>query len=95
MHHIKDENGTLITDRVQIANTLCEAIEKSSSSKNYSKEFQSIKAQKEKQNINFKTNKNLRCNKKFTMRDLKRSLKSPIIHLQAQIRSIMKFYAIF
>ena len=67
MHHIKDENGTLITDRVQIANTLGAAIEKSSSSKNYSKEFQSIKAQKEKQNINFKTNKNLRYNKKFTM----------------------------
>ena len=75
MHHIKDENGTLITDRVQIANTLGAAIEKSSSSENYSKEFQSIKAQKEKQYINFKTNKNLRYNKKFTMRDLKRSLK--------------------
>ena len=75
MHHIKDENGTLITDRMQIANTLGAAIEKNSSSKNYSKEFQSIKAQKEKQNINFKTNKNLRYNKKFTMRDLKRSLK--------------------
>ena len=29
------------------------------------------------------------------MRDLKRSLKSPIIHLQAQIRSIMNFYATF
>ena len=57
MHHIKDENGTLITDRVQIANTLSAAIEKSSSSKSYSKEFQSIKAQKEKQNINLKTNK--------------------------------------
>ena len=70
MHHIKDEN-----DRVQIANTLDAAIEKGSSSENHSKEFQAIKAQKEKQNINFKTNKNLRYNKKFTMRDLKRSLK--------------------
>ena len=39
------------------------------------KEFQSIKAQKEKQKINFKTNRNLRYDKKFTMRDLKRSLK--------------------
>ena len=50
-YHIKDEkdeNGTLITDRVQIANTLGAAIEKSSSSENYSKEFQSIKARKEK-----------------------------------------------
>ena len=75
MHHLKDENGTLITNKVQIANTLGAAIEKSSSWENYSKEFQYIKAQKEKQNINFKTNKYLRYNKKFTMRDLKRSLK--------------------
>ena len=45
MHHLKDDNGTLIiTDRVKIANTLGAAIEKSSSSKNFSKEFQSIKA---------------------------------------------------
>ena len=95
MHHLKDDNGTLISDRVEISNTLGAAIEKSSSSNNYSEEFQSIKAQKEKQKINFKTNRNLRYNKKFTMRDLKRSLKSPIIHLLAQIRSIMKFYATF
>ena len=39
MHLLKDENGTLITDRVEIANTLGAAIEKSSS-ENYSKEFQ-------------------------------------------------------
>ena len=75
MHHLKDDNGTLITDRVEIANTLGAAIEKSSFSNSNSKEFQSIKAQKEKQKINFKTNINLRYNKKFTMRDLKRSLK--------------------
>ena len=75
MHHLKDDNGTLITDRVEIANTLRAAIEKSSSSNNYSKEFQSIKAQNEKQKINVKTNRNLRYDKKFTMRDFKRSLK--------------------
>ena len=75
MHHLRDENGTLITDRVEIANTLGAAIEKSSSSKNYSKEFQSIKAEKEKHKTNFKSNRNLRYNKKFTRRDLKRSLK--------------------
>ena len=95
MHHLKDDNGTLITDRVELADALGAAIEKSSSSNNYSKEFQSIKEQKEKQKINIKTNKNLRYNKMFKMRDLKRPLKSPIIHLQAQIRSIMKFYATF
>ena len=60
MHHLKDENGTLITDRVEIANTFDAAIEKSSSSENYSNEFPSIKARKEKQKINFETNKNLR-----------------------------------
>ena len=59
---------------MEIANTLGAAIGKSSS-ENYSKEFQSIKAQKEKHKINFKTIRNLRYNKKFTMRDLKRSLK--------------------
>ena len=64
-----------IANRVQIANMLGAAIEKSSSSENYSKEFQSIKAQKEKQKINFKTNRNLRYNKKFTTRDLNWSLK--------------------
>ena len=30
MHHLKDENETLITDKVEIANTLGTAIEKSS-----------------------------------------------------------------
>ena len=64
MHHLKDNSGTLITDRVEIANTLGAVIEKSSSSNNYFIEFQSIKGQKEKQKINFKTNRNLRYNKK-------------------------------
>ena len=95
MHHLKDDNGTLITDRVEIANTLGAAIEKRSSSNNYSKEFQSIKAQKEKQKIDFKTNRNLRYNKKFTMRDLKRSFKKSNNSILVQIRSIMKFYATF
>ena len=45
--NVKIDNGTLITYTVKIANILGAAIEKSSSSKTYSKEFQSIKAQKE------------------------------------------------
>ena len=52
-------------------------LEKSSSSENYSKEFQSIEAQKEKHKINFKTNRNLRYNKKFTMRKKKSNNSSP------------------
>ena len=70
MHHLNMKMElVIITDRVEIANTLGPAIEISSSSNNYSKEFQSIKAQKEKQKINFKTNRNLRYNQKFTIRD--------------------------
>ena len=69
MHHLKDDNGTLITDTVEKTNTIGAAIEKSSSPNNSSKEFQSFKAQKEKQKINFKTNRYLRYNKTFTMRD--------------------------
>ena len=42
MLHLKDENGTLITDRVEIANTLGAVMEKSAS-KNYSKRFQSTR----------------------------------------------------
>ena len=34
MHHLKNDNGTLITDGVDLANTLGAAIEKSSSSNN-------------------------------------------------------------
>ena len=55
MHHLKDEDGTLLTDRVEIANTVGAAIAIGLSSNNYSEEFQSIKVQKEKQKINFKT----------------------------------------
>ena len=75
MHHLKDANGTLITNREEIANTLGASIGKSSSSANYSQEFQTFKTTKEKQKINFKTNCKYRYNKKFTLRDLKRSLK--------------------
>ena len=64
-----------LTERVEIAHTLGVAIKKHSSSENYSKEFQSIKTQMEEQKINFKTSRNFRYDKKFTMRDLKRSLK--------------------
>ena len=37
MHHLKDENGTLITDRIEVAKMLGAAIEKSSAG-NYSKD---------------------------------------------------------
>ena len=75
LHHLKDSNGTLITNKEEIANSLGSSIEKSSSSANYSEQFQSIKATKEKNKINFKTSLKYKYNKKFKLRDLKRSLK--------------------
>ena len=75
LHHLKDSNGTLITNKEEIANSLGSSIEKSSSSANYSEQFQSIKATKEKNKINFKTSLKFKYNKKFKLRDLKRSLK--------------------
>ena len=71
MHYLKDENETLITEILEIANTLCAAIEWTvfeMSLENYSKEFQCIEARKEKQKIAFKTNKNLQYSKKFMMK---------------------------
>ena len=47
MHHLKDENGTLITDRVEIADTLGAAIEKSSS-ENYSTKSSNLSRHKKK-----------------------------------------------
>ena len=64
MHRPRDEDGTLITNRLEIAYTPG-AIDKISSSENYSREFQSIKAPKEKQKNNFKTKRKLSCNKKI------------------------------
>ena len=75
--HLKDPfTGDLITDKEEIANTIGTTFEKNSSSKNYSKEFQAIKKREEEKPLNFSTkNKNLAYNKKFELRDLKRSLK--------------------
>ena len=69
MHHLKDENGNS-NHWVEIANMLGEAIEKSSSY--YSK--LPIQKEKEKQKVNFKTNRNLCYSKKLTPGDLKWSL---------------------
>ena len=76
LHHLKDDNGSFITEKENIANKLGKTFEKNSSSKNYSTKFQKIKKDEENKPLNFSTkNTNLRYNKKFTLRDLKRSLR--------------------
>ena len=75
LNQMKDKNGNSITNKEDIANKLAQTFEKNSSSEHYSDEFQDIKSQKESSNLNFKTNKTFSYNKKFSLRDLKRSLK--------------------
>ena len=74
--HLKDENGKVITDKMEIINTLGSTFEKNSSSSNYSKEFQKTKKSEEDKSINFTTkDKHLPYNKRFRLRDLKRAIK--------------------
>ena len=74
--HLKDENGKLLTNKMEIINTLGSTFQKNSSSSNYSKEFQKIKKSEEEKPVNFKTkDKHLPYNKRFRLRDLKRAIK--------------------
>ena len=75
LHHLKDGDGNLITDKESIANALGKSFEKSSSSSNYSSEFQKLKKTQEMKKINFRTNVLRKYNKRFKLRDLKRSFK--------------------
>ena len=75
LHHLKNSSGELITNKEDIANSLGQSVERNSSSTNYSHEFQRIKASQEKKKLNFSTNKFIKYNKKFTLRDLKRSIR--------------------
>ena len=75
LHHLKDENNQLITDKKGIANKLGESFQQCSSSDNYSPDFQKIKHDAEKEDIDFNTQESRNYNKKFKMRDLKWSIK--------------------
>ena len=75
--HLKDPfTGELITNKEDIANKIGATFEENSSSNNYSNEFQTIKRIEEEKPLNFTTkSKHESYNKKFKLRDLKRSLK--------------------
>ena len=75
LHHVKDSNGQLLTNKEDIANELANTIENNSSSNNYSSEFKNIKNKEERKPLNFKTNEKFAYNKRFKLRDLKRSLR--------------------
>ena len=75
--HLKDSiTGRYITNTLDIANKIGETFERNSSSTNYSDEFQYTKRAAESRPLNFSTrDKHLPYNKKFKLRDLKRSIK--------------------
>ena len=53
IHHLKNNDGTKITERVDVANRLAKEFHKNSSSNNYRTEFQKYKEKTEKRTLEF------------------------------------------
>ena len=75
LHHLKDTNGNIITTKDDIAEKIAQTFERNSSSENYSTDFKTLKRREEAKTLNFNTRKSYSYNKKFSLRDLKRSIK--------------------
>ena len=75
MHHPKNNDGTKITERMDIANRLTPEISKNSSSKNYCTEFQKHQEKAQKKHIDFDTDNSENYNIPFTIRELCDALK--------------------
>ena len=72
--HIKSSNGNMCYSTRDISNTLGGNFQKNSSSSNYSQQFQDIKREKERENLNFQSQNNEKCNLPFKLSELKSSL---------------------
>ena len=80
IHHLENNDGTKITERVDIANRLAQEISKNSSSNNYRTKFQGTKFQKyqvnaEKEHLDFDTDNSENYNVQFITRELCDALK--------------------
>ena len=76
LNHLKDEQGHFITDSKNISNKFGDTFSNNSSSDNYSQDFRdNVKTPAENTPIDFSDNSYHRYNKKFKLRDLKRSIK--------------------
>ena len=75
IHHLENNDGTKITERVDIANRLAQEISKNSSSNNYCTKFQKHQEKVEKENLNFDTDNSESYNVPFTIRELCDALK--------------------
>ena len=75
IHHLENNDGTKITERVDIANRLAQEISKNSSSNNYRTKFQKYQENAEKEHLDFDTENSENYNVQFTIRELCDALK--------------------
>ena len=76
IHHLKNNNGTKLTERVDIANGLAQEISKNSSSNNYKiLKFQKYHVKAKKEHLDFGTDNSENYNEPFTIRELCNALK--------------------
>lgn len=73
--HLKNPDGSFITEKKNIANRLADTFSKHSSSDNYDPRFQKYKDNKEKVKLNFKSNNNEEYNTEFEYHELEQALK--------------------
>ena len=76
LNHLKDDQGNFITNHKDISDKFASTFSYNSSSNNYSDEFRNnTKTQEESTPIDFSDNNYHKYNRKFKLRDLKRSIK--------------------
>ena len=73
------------------SNALGENFQKNSSRSNYSQQFQDIKVEKERDNLNFQSRSNEKYNLPFKLSELKIPLTNLMIQLQARTIFTIKF----
>ena len=89
--HIKSSNGNMCYLTKDISNALGGNLNKNSSSSNYSQQFQDIKVEQERENLNFQSQNNEKYNLPFKLSDLRISLINLMIQLQVRMIFIIKF----
>ena len=75
IHHLENNDGTKVTERVDIANRLAQEISKNSRSNNYRTEFKKNQEKAEKEHLDFDTDNLENYNVPFTIRELCDALK--------------------
>ena len=75
IHHLENNDGIKITERVDIVNRLAQEISKNSSSNNYCAEFQKYQEKAKKEHLDFDTDNSENYYVSFTIRELCDALK--------------------